>query len=54
MEDHVRELSEGGKANHIVSVLSKEDGYRSIEGSGGKSNEITAIPELLDSDKREP
>ena len=39
----------GEKANHIVSAWSKEDGYclgqKAVEE---KSNEITAIPELLD------
>lgn len=39
----------GGKPNHIVSAWCKEDGYcleqKSVEE---KSNEITAIPEVLD------
>ena len=40
---------EGGKACHVVSAWSKEDGFclgqKAVEE---KSNEITAIPELLD------
>ena len=40
---------EEGKPNHVVSAWSKEDGYclgqKAIEE---KSNEITAIPELLE------
>ena len=38
-----------GKSSHIVSAWSKEDGFclgqKAVEG---KSNEITAIPDLLD------